>query len=250
MRFTKIPVDTFNTIQLNAGIIVDDFTPSTGAIGNILGATSGGISFKATPTFTDFADGIDNAAKNMKEFKRLDQWTATMSGTYANVSSDLAKILVAAGDLTGRTYTQTIDHAIKPGKVYYTRSGESPNYVYTPVANPDVEHLSDYYIKSPSLEKVTPRNDLKLSDFADVWWVGDYSSYNGSTSGGFVAIHLINSLSTGGFSTQSGDKAKGQHAFEFTGHYSNENPDTVPFEIYIKPGTTESTSSTSSTPST
>ena len=239
MRFTKIPADTFDTIQLNAGIIVDDFNTSTGVIGNILGATSGGISFKATPAFNDFADGIDNAPKNMKEFKRLDQWTATMSGTYANVTSDLVKILVAAGDLTGRTYIQTQDTAVKPGKKYYTRSGESPNYVYTLVTDPVTEQIANYYIKSASPEKITPRNDLQLSDFADVWWVGDYSSLNGSTNGGFVAIHLINSLSTGGFSTQSGDRAKGQHAFEFTGHYSNENPDAVPFEIYIKQGTTE-----------
>lgn len=239
MRFTKIPIDTFDSIQLNAGVIVDAFTPTTGEIGNIIGATSGGVSFKAQPSFNDFAEGIDNAAKNMMEFKRLDQWTATMSGTYATITSDLAKMLVAAGDMSGRTYTATQDSKVKAGKKYYTRTGTSPNYVYTLVTNPVDSEISTYYIKSSSTEKITPRNDLLLTDFADVWWVGDYSSLNGSTSGGFVAIHLINSLSTGGFSLQSGDKAKGQHAFEFTGHYSNESPDTVPFEIYVKVGTSE-----------
>lgn len=243
MRFTKIPAETFKTIQLNAGIIVDSFTPSTGAIGNIIGATSGGVSFKATPAFNDFADGIDNAPKNLKEFKRADQWTATMSGTYATITSDLANLLVAMGDISGRNYVLTTDTAIKAGKKYYARSGESPDYVYTQVANPVVADIATYYIISPSsIEKITPRNDLQLSDFTDVWWVGDYSAFNGDTNGGFVAIHLINSLSTGGFSLQSGDKAKGQQAFEFTGHYSNDNPDTVPFEIYIKVGTAESAS--------
>ena len=38
MDYTKIPVNTFEELVLNAGIIVDSFTPSSGEIGNILGA--------------------------------------------------------------------------------------------------------------------------------------------------------------------------------------------------------------------
>lgn len=91
--------------------------------------------------------------------------------------------------------------------------------------------------------KATPRNDLKASDFTDLWWVGDYSEVNedGTKAGkaGFVAVHMMNSLSTGGFAIQSGDKTKGQFAFEFTGHYSMDAPDTVPFEIYVKAGTAD-----------
>lgn len=91
--------------------------------------------------------------------------------------------------------------------------------------------------------KATPRNSLKGSDFNDLWWVGDYSEVNedGTKAGkaGFVAVHMLNSLSTGGFAIQSGDKAKGQFAFEFTGHYSMDAPDTVPFEIYVKAGTAD-----------
>lgn len=142
--------------------------------------------------FTDFAEDIDNAAKNMKEFKVLDSWTATMSGTFASLTTALAKKLVGAGVIDG---TNT--------------------------------------------NKIVPRNDLDQADFADVWWVGDYSDKTGATNGGFLAIHLLNALSTGGFQIQSGDKAKGQFAFEFTGHYSNAAQDTVPFEIYVKAGTAE-----------
>lgn len=91
--------------------------------------------------------------------------------------------------------------------------------------------------------KAAPRNSLKDSDFTDLWWVGDYSEVNedGTKAGkaGFVAVHMLNSLSTGGFAIQSGDKAKGQFAFEFTGHYSMDAPDTVPFEIYVKAGTAD-----------
>ena len=91
--------------------------------------------------------------------------------------------------------------------------------------------------------KVTPRNDLKDSDFTDLWWVGDYSEVNedGAKTGkaGFIAVHMMNSLSTGGYAIQSSDKAKGQFAFEFTGHYSMSAPDTVPFDVYTVAGTAE-----------
>ena len=75
---------------------------------------------------------------------------------------------------------------------------------------------------------VTANAELKLTDFEDIWWVGDYGK-----GGGFIAIHLINSLSTGGFKIQSANKDKGSFAFEYTAHASVENPNTVPFELYI-----------------
>jgi len=83
---------------------------------------------------------------------------------------------------------------------------------------------------------VTPRSTLDLDDFFDIWWVGDYSDVTTGDSAGFMAIKLINALSTGGFKVQSNDKGKGDFSFEFTGHYSLEDIDTVPFELYIAPG--------------
>lgn len=194
MRFTKIPADTFQKLQLNAGIIATDFTPDTGAIGESgqLGATTGGISFNATPTYSDFGEDIDNCPKNTKELKRLDEWEVTMSGTFVVADTAIAKRLVGAADI-GTTDTT----------------------------------------------KITPRNDLAAADFETIWFVGDYSDKNGETNGGFVAIKLINALSTGGFQLQTSDKAKGQFAFTFTGHYSIAAQGTVPFEIYIKTGTEE-----------
>ena len=87
-------------------------------------------------------------------------------------------------------------------------------------------------------EKITPRNDILLSDFVDVWWVGDYSAQNGETNGGFVAIHMMNTLSTGGFAIQSNDNGKGNFAFTYTAHYSMDAQETVPFEVYVKAGGT------------
>jgi hypothetical protein len=42
-------------------------------------------------------------------------------------------------------YAKTSDVALVDCKTYYTRSGSSPNYVYTPVASPDVSDIGTYY---------------------------------------------------------------------------------------------------------
>jgi hypothetical protein len=195
MKYTQIPTTTFQELQFNAGIILSDFTPATGAFdeADILGATSGGVTFTAVPSFVDMGEDVDNCPKNMKELKRLDSWDVKMSGTYVTVDTAQAKSLIGLAD-----------------------------------------------VGTADTTKVTPRNELLQADFADIWLVGDYSDKNGATNGGFLAIHMMNALSTGGFSLKTADKSKGQFAFEYTAHFSNSAQDTVPFEIYIKEGTPES----------
>lgn len=197
-KFTQIPTDTFKKLQLGAGLLATAFDPATGEVdnANIVGATSGGVSFEATPSFTDFGEDIDNCPKNMKELKVLDTWEAKMSGTLVTMDTKVAASVLGAAAVDAGDQT-----------------------------------------------KVVPRNSVGAEDFKDIWWVGDYSDVNedGTSAGkaGFIAIRLINALSTGGFKIQSGDKAKGTFEFEYTGHYSLENIDTVPFEIYIKAGSAD-----------
>lgn len=83
---------------------------------------------------------------------------------------------------------------------------------------------------------IKPRNDLDQNDFQDLWWIGDYSDVNTGEKAGYVAIHMLNALNTGGFKLQSTDRDRGQFAFEFTGHYSIDAQDTPPFEVYVKAG--------------
>lgn len=87
--------------------------------------------------------------------------------------------------------------------------------------------------------KVIPGNDISKNDFFDLWWVGDYSDVNEDKEGGkagFIAIHMMNTLSTGGFQIQSANRDKGSFAFTFTAHYSLENQDVVPYEVYVEAG--------------
>mgnify|MGYP004463039413 FL=1 len=110
MKFTQIPTDTFKNLQLNAGILVKNFAPTTGNVtpSDIIGATSGGISFEATPTFSDYGDDIDNCPKNMKELKKLDSWEAKLSGTFVSVNTELSKTLIGAADVDTEDATHVV----------------------------------------------------------------------------------------------------------------------------------------------
>ena len=99
MKYTQIPSTAFQNIQLNAGILVDEFNPATGVIGNLLGATSGGVQFTDTVSYKDFGEDIDNCPKNMKELKKLESHEVKMSGTFVTVDATTAKWLVAVGDV-------------------------------------------------------------------------------------------------------------------------------------------------------
>lgn len=101
MKFRKIPESTFKNIVLNAGVLLSSFTPATPTIEdtNILGATTGGINFTATPSFTDFGEDIDNCPKNMKELKKLDSWEVKLTGTFITSNTSLIATLMGAGDV-------------------------------------------------------------------------------------------------------------------------------------------------------
>lgn len=189
MKYTQIPVTAFKDIQLNAGILVDDFNPATGVVGNLLGATSGGIAFTDAVEYKDFGEDIDNCPKNMMELKKLDKHGVSMSGTFVTINAPTAKMLVGSAD---------------------------------------VDELDNSHI--------IPRNDILMSDFQTLWWVGDYSDINTGANAGFCAIKLFNALNTGGFQIQTTDKEKGKFAFSFEGHYSMAAQDTVPYEVYVKNG--------------
>lgn len=109
-RYTKISPDTFKNLTINAGVILSTFNPATPEADftdDIIGTTTGGVNFTATPTFSDYGEDIDNCPKNMKELKRLDGWEVKMSGTFVTVTAELAKQLAAAADYAAATHKIT-----------------------------------------------------------------------------------------------------------------------------------------------
>lgn len=180
-RFTKIPSDAFDKLQLDAGVLLKTFDPANPQIATnaIICATTGGINASCQPQYSDFAEDVDNAMNGLKEFKHLDGWDCKISTTGLGTSPELIKLSLGAADIPG---TNT--------------------------------------------SKIVPRRTLSQSDFSDLWWVGD------KANGGFVAIRLINALSTGGFVIQTGKNAKGQITLEISGHPSASAQDVVPMEFY------------------
>ncbi len=196
--FTKIPQNTFEGLQLDAGVLLTTFDPSAPAEPadeTIICATTGGINISCVPSYSDMGADVDNCPNNMLELAKLDGWTCKMS---------------------------------------FTSIGTSPESIRLALGAADVDESG----------KVTPRRDLKLADFSDIWWVGDRAD------GGLVAVCLKNALSTGGFSLQTSKNGKGQISVELTGHVSKEKQNEMPMEFYsldksvvVQPETTEGTES-------
>lgn len=182
-RFTVIPQDTFDQLQLDAGVVLKSFNPASPTItdSDIVCATTGGINAVCQPNFSDFGEDIDNVPANMKELKHLDSWVCTLGFTALGTSPENIKLSLGCADVTNN--------------------------------------------------KITPRRDLKQSDFTDaIWWVGDRAD------GGFVAVKMLNALSTGGFSIQTTKNGKGQTSVTLTGHVSINAQGVVPMEFYSYEG--------------
>ena len=196
----QLRADTLNNIQLGAGVLCRSINMSTGEISGILGATSGGVKFTATPAFKDFGEDIDNAKKNMKDFKWFDGWDdVKLAGSYIAVTPKVIEDLVC-GSHSWVTEPDTSENA------------------------PANQLLFKHVIISPLEEN----GIMDASNFDTLFWAGNYSA--GSVKR-FMVIQMFNTLNTSGFSFQSADAEKGKFDFEYTAHYKIGG--TVPFKIYV-----------------
>lgn len=85
--------------------------------------------------------------------------------------------------------------------------------------------------------RITPRRDINLSDFtSSLWWVGDRAD------GGFIAVQVLNVLSTDGFVLSTTKNGKGTTSITLTGHFSLDAVDTVPMNFYVIEGDSTATS--------
>lgn len=136
--FTKIPENTFQALQLDAGVLLKTFDPSTPAApkdSDIICATTGGINATCVPTYSDLGEDVDNCPTNMKELKHLDGWECKISTTSLGTSEELIRLTLGAADIVDADSSAT-----------------------------DAEKKA---------KRVVPRRDLKQTDFSDLWWVGD-----------------------------------------------------------------------------
>ena len=104
-RFTVIPQNTFNELQLDAGVLLKNFNISEPAVvdDDIICATTGGINVSCVPTFSDMGEDVDNCPVNMKELKHLDSWECTMGFTSLGTSPESIRLALGAADITAQT---------------------------------------------------------------------------------------------------------------------------------------------------
>lgn len=100
MKYTQVRADTFENIQINAAIVLNNFNPDEGTYEKtaIIGATTGGSSFASNPTYTDFGEDIDNVPPNTWQLKRVQYYDPALSTIFITADTPLGKKLVAAAD--------------------------------------------------------------------------------------------------------------------------------------------------------
>lgn len=103
-------------------------------------------------------------------------------------------------------------------KMSFTSIGTSPASIKLALGCADID--------SNDVTHIIPRAELKQTDFADLWWVGDRAD------GGVVACKLKNALATSGFSLKTTKKGKGNVSVELTGHISINAQNEMPMEFY------------------
>lgn len=112
-RFTVIPTNTFDGLQMDAGVLLNRFDPANPAIVDdyIICATTGGVNPSCVPTFSDLGDDVDNVPVNMKELKHLDSWEVTLSTTSLGTTPELIRMALGCADIDSQNESKIIPRA-------------------------------------------------------------------------------------------------------------------------------------------
>lgn len=81
-KFTVIPQDTFESLQLDAGVLLKSFDPSSVVVpkdSDIICATTGGINASCTPTYSDMGEDVDNCPANVQYSCQLKRTVAILT---------------------------------------------------------------------------------------------------------------------------------------------------------------------------
>ena len=99
-KFTRIPENTFQELQINAGVIATRFNPAIGILDEeaLVTATTGGIKIDVSSQFSDYGSDVDNAIKNSKELKKKDSVEVKFSCTALCINKDILKMALGAAD--------------------------------------------------------------------------------------------------------------------------------------------------------
>ena len=115
MSYKQIRPGTLQELTLNVFMLVSTFDPATfdatqGIVGStIIASTTGGVTFKDTPTYTDFGEDIDNCPKNCMELKHKEDGTVELSGNFVTLNKDMVALLMGAADVSSNKVSARTD---------------------------------------------------------------------------------------------------------------------------------------------
>lgn len=190
---TGLRPETFENLQLNAGVFLKNFNHSdiddvdaleTAVLAaleagtDILGATIGGGTFQATPETRSIE--VDGMRYQFKGSTIVDSWNIRLTGTMKEITPENFKDALISADITN----------------------------------------------SGTKKVVRVRTDIEDGDYIPtLCWVGD-------TSKGAVLIELSNALNTTGANFTFTDKGEGTLPFEFVAHQASlKDSQYAPFQI-------------------
>ena len=101
--FTKIPENTFDTLQVDVGVLLKQFNPEDPAVNDddIITATTGGIKINCIPEYNDWGEDVDNCPNDTMELKTQSGWKCTIGTTAIGTSPDMIKLALGAADKIG-----------------------------------------------------------------------------------------------------------------------------------------------------
>lgn len=123
------------------------------------------------------AEASASSARDSADEAKIQAGTANVYASSALDQLSIVQNVVGVLDLlsTNADYQLTSDTEVVAGKWYFTRSGTSPDYVYTVVANPVAADIGSYYEIVSIDEAVQNYVTSRLSVTADGLWIQEPS---------------------------------------------------------------------------
>lgn len=202
-RFVKLSPDTWRTIQFGAGILL-----------------------------------IDTSEVELSDFEKLQtaQYANILGATTGGVNIKVTPNFIASslGGLDNvyelsviRNYNISVT-----GKLVTINE----NSLQVLVGTEEVERIAGHDDKERISYQVQFNNSLPVP--TNIWWVGNYGNDTSDAPEDmerYIAIHICNALSKGGFSLQTTHAAKGEFDFNFEAMYTiaDVNSKNMPLEAYF-----------------
>lgn len=109
--FTRIPADTFEQIQTEAGMLLYNFDPENPTSfkeEDIICPTTGGVTIRCVPTTSDMGEDVDNCPTNLLELKKIDSWDCGLEFTSLGTSPKSIRLALGAADVDSNDTTHIV----------------------------------------------------------------------------------------------------------------------------------------------